>query len=130
MRYLVDTDWGINYLHGLPQYVERLNTLLFEGVGLSLISLAELYEGMLDSSTLESDEQILQNFLASVEPLGLDDETTRIFARERRRLRVAGTPISDFDLLIGAAALPHDLTILTNNRRHFQRIQGLNIHSA
>ena len=130
MRYLVDTDWVINYLHGLPQYVERLNALLFEGVGLSLLSLAELYEGLLDSSTLESDERILQDFLASVEQLGLDNETTRIFARERRRLRAAGTPIGDFDLLIGATALRHKLAILTNNRRHFQRIQGLNILSV
>lgn len=130
MRYLVDTDWVISYLHGIPRYVERLNALLFEGVGLSLISLAELYEGLLDSSSQERDGQILQNFLASVEPLTLDDETCRIFSRERRRLRAAGTPIGDFDLLIGATAIRHDLTLLTNNRRHFGRIQGLNVLSA
>ena len=130
MRYLVDTDWGISYLHGLPQYAERLNVLLFDGVGISLISLAELYEGLLTSSTPEKDELILQDFLASVEPLTLDDETCRIFARERRRLRAAGTLIGDFDLLIGATALRHDLTLLTNNRRHFERIYGLTILSV
>ena len=130
MRYTVDTDWVISYLHGHTQYTERLNVLLFDGVGISLISLAELYEGLLTSSTPEKDEPILQDFLASVEPLTLDDETCRIFARERRHLRAAGTLIGDFDLLIGATALRHDLTLLTNNRRHFERIQGLNILSV
>ena len=96
----------------------------------SLISLAELYEGLLTSSTPEKDEPILQDFLASVEPLTLDDEICRIFALERRRLRAAGTLIGDFDLLIGATALRHDLTLLTNNRRHFERIQGLSILSV
>lgn len=130
MRHLVDTDWVISYLHGLPQYVERLNALLFEGVGLSFISLAEFYDGLLNSSSQRRDERVLQNFLASVNPLTLDDETCRIFARERRRLRVAGAPIVDFDLLIGATVLRHELTLLTNNRRHFERIQGINILSA
>ena len=68
----------------------------------------------------------MQGFLALVDIVGLDDETARIFARERARLR-AGNPIENFDLLIGATALRHDLTLLTNNRRHSERIQGLAI---
>jgi len=37
--------------------------------------------------------------------------------------------IGDMDLLIGATALQHNLTVLTNNRRHFERIEGLRIES-
>jgi predicted nucleic acid-binding protein len=33
--------------------------------------------------------------------------------------------IDDFDLLIGATALHHHLTLLTNHRRHFELIEGL-----
>ena len=36
---------------------------------------------------------------------------------------------SDFDLLIGVTARQHGLTLLTNNRRHFENIQGLRIES-
>ena len=32
--------------------------------------------------------------------------------------------------MIGATALRHSLTLLTNNRRHFQRINGLTIISV
>ena len=36
---------------------------------------------------------------------------------------------SDFDLVIGVTACQHDLTLLANNRRHFENIQGLQIES-
>jgi predicted nucleic acid-binding protein len=32
--------------------------------------------------------------------------------------------VRDFDLLIGATALRHDLTLLSNNRRHFELVDG------
>ena len=37
--------------------------------------------------------------------------------------------IGDLDLLIGATALRYDLTLLTNNRRHFERISSLGVES-
>jgi tRNA(fMet)-specific endonuclease VapC len=61
--------------------------------------------------------------------LGIDEEVCKIFGRERGRLRAAGMLVGDFDLLIGATALRHNLTLLTNNRRHFERIAGLRIES-
>jgi tRNA(fMet)-specific endonuclease VapC len=33
------------------------------------------------------------------------------------------------DLLIAATALQYDVTLLSNNRRHFDRIDGLRIES-
>jgi tRNA(fMet)-specific endonuclease VapC len=33
------------------------------------------------------------------------------------------------DLMIAATALQYDLTLLTNNRRHFDRVDGLQIES-
>jgi len=61
--------------------------------------------------------------------VGIDEETAKIFGRERGRLRAAGMIIGDLDLLIGATALQHHLTLLTNNRRHFERIDGLRMES-
>ena len=127
MLYLVDTDWVIDYMHGVSLLVSRLNRLLPEGVGLSVISLAELYDGVLGSPNPQSDERALRRFLASVEVLPLDESTCRVFAEERRRLRGAGALISDLDLLIGATAIRHNVTLLTNNRRHFERMANLSI---
>ena len=101
-----------------------------EGVGISIVSLAELQEGIARSVTPEVDETILRGFLNTVTVVDLDEDTCRIFGRERSRLRAEGNLIGDFDLLIGATAVRHGLTLLTNNRRHFERLADLAIESV
>lgn len=130
IRYIVDTDWVIDYLHAVPGVVGRFNNLLPQGVGLSIISLAELFDGVFGSATHQEDERILRDFLDFVEIIPLDEAACLLFARERVRLRAAGAPIGDMDLLIGATAIRHNLTLLTNNRRHFGRLRGLDIISV
>ena len=101
MRYLLDTDWVIHYLNGHPEIVPRVQELSAEGIGLSLISLAELYEGVLYSRNPQRSEEGLQAFLRGVELVGIDDAITKVFGRERGRLRAQGKTVGDFDLLIG-----------------------------
>ena len=105
--------------------------MLPAGIGLSIISVAELYDGILGSPDPPGGEQSLHDFLAmGVDIVDVDWEICRIFARERGRLRAAGMLIPDFDLMIGATALRHNLTLLSNNRRHFEWLSGLHIISA
>lgn len=129
MRYLIDTDWAIHYLNDHQGVVQRLRGFQDDGLGLSIISLAELYEGVYYSRDPEGDERDLQDFLRGVTVLGINEEAAKIFGRERGRLRATGMIIGDADLLIAATALQYDLTLLTNNRRHFERIDGLRIES-
>jgi tRNA(fMet)-specific endonuclease VapC len=130
MRFLVDTDWVIEYLLGNPAIVSRLGELQAHGLALSIISLAELYEGVFYSRDPEGDGQDLADFLRGVTVLGLDADIAQRFGRERGRLRKAGMLIGDFDLLIGTTAVQHNLTLLTNNRSHFERIDGLQLESV
>ncbi len=130
MQYLVDSDWVIDYLHAVEPVRTRLGELLPAGVGMSMIALAEVYEGVYWSREREDDEPELDAFLGEVQLVSIDEEVSRIFARERGRLRAAGTLIGDLDLLIGATALRHDLKLLTNNRSHFERVEGLTIESV
>lgn len=130
LRYLLDTDWVIHYLHGRHDIVERVHALSEQGLALSTISLAELYEGVYFSSNPPGNESALQDFLRGVTVLGIDEDTCRIFGQQRGRLRSMGKAVGDFDLLIGATGLRYGLTVLTNNRRHFELIEGLTIESA
>jgi tRNA(fMet)-specific endonuclease VapC len=59
----------------------------------------------------------------------LSEEIVRMFAEVRSGLRRTGRLIGDFDILIGATAVIHDLTLLTRNVRHFERIPHLRILS-
>ena len=130
IKYLIDTDWVIDCLRGVPKTSDRFSALLPEGIGLSIVSVAELLDGVVGSVRRQDDERLLWMFLDDLEIITLDEETCLIFAEERVRLRAAGTRIGDMDLLIGATAIRHGLTLLTNNRRHFGRIQGLDIISV
>ena len=129
MRYLLDTDWVIHYLNGRDDIARRLDALQREGLGVSVISLAELYEGIYYSTDPEGNEQDLNDFLRGVNIIGIDEEACKLFGRERGRLRKAGQLIGDFDLLIAATGLHYGLTVLTNNRQHFERIEGLQLES-
>ena len=130
IRYLVDTDWVIHALNEILSFTHRLEELFDEGIGISIISMAELYQGVLYSYDPQASESRLSGFLTGYDVVQLDDDICRTFGRERGRLRAAGTPISDLDLLIGCTALRHGLTLLSNNRRHFGRLQGLDIVSV
>lgn len=129
LRYLIDTDWAIHYLNGHPGIVTKLDALKIDGLALSVISLAELYEGVYYSRNPQRNEATLNNFLQGVEIIGVDEETSKRFGKERGRLRAAKKTTGDFDLLIGVTALQHNLTLLTNNRRHFEMIDGLSLES-
>lgn len=50
-----------------------------------------------------------------------------IYAREKARMRKAGQLIDDFDILIGATAVANNMTMVTNNTNHFDRIKGISI---
>jgi tRNA(fMet)-specific endonuclease VapC len=125
VRYLIDTEWVIHYLNGRPDIVARILDLGRHGIAMSMISLAELYEGVFYSREPRRSEEALQDFLRGIELLGIDDEIIRVFGLERGRLRAEGKTIGDFDLLIGATGLQRGLTVLTNNRRHFELIAKL-----
>ena len=79
---------------------------------------------------LDADAEALRLFLEAVDVVPLDDAACRVFGDERARLREEGNRIGDMDILIGATAISNNLALLTNSRRHFERMQGLNIDSA
>ena len=131
MKYLIDTDWVIDHLRDMEAITSKLEDLAPEGLALSIISLAELYEGVYYSRDPIQSEEVLRAFLdPDLTILGIDEEISQIFGRERGRLRQEGRNIGDFDLLIAATCRRHGLTLLTNNRRHFELVRDLDIFSG
>jgi len=97
---------------------------------MSVISLAELYEGVFCSKNQAKDEKVLKEFLnKSITVIDINEAISKIFAKERCRLRKSGQLIDNFDLLIASTALYYKLTVLTNNRKHFERVTDLKIIS-
>jgi tRNA(fMet)-specific endonuclease VapC len=129
LKYLVDTDWVIRHLNRKEQFTEKLKEFRPMGVGISIVSVAELYEGVYYSRDPVNSLSGLKRFLSWISVLGLDEEACKIFGQERGRLRQQGMMIADLDLLIASTCVRHDLTLLSNNRSHFERVNGLTIFS-
>ena len=128
--YMVDTDWAIHWLHSNERIQHRVEELRGKGLALSAVSLAELWEGVHYSRNPRESEHQRHDLLSRVSIVGIDAETCKLFGKERGRLRAEGRRIGDFDPLIGVTARQHELTLLTNNRRHFEDIEGLRIESV
>ena len=125
MKYLIDTDWAIDHLNGVEKITQKLEELSLQGLALSIISLAELYEGVYSSNKIAENEKALKKFLEGISILTIDDETCKIFAKEGGKLRRKKDLIGDFDLLIASTCFRHNLTLLTNNIKHFEKIKRL-----
>ncbi len=61
--------------------------------------------------------------------LPFDEPAARACAGIRVDLQAAGERLEDPDLRIAAICLAHDLTLVTGNVRHFERVPGLRVEN-
>lgn len=126
---MIDTDWIIDHLNGIESVIKKLEKFTPFGICTSIVSVAELYEGVYGSKDYDESLDILETFLEGINVLSIDQEVCKIFGRERNKLRKQGNIIGDFDLLIASICLRYDLIFLTNNKKHFEKIDSLKIMS-
>jgi len=128
IRYCLDTDTCISYMHGETNPRKRLDAVGFKQCGISVITLAELKFGAENSSRPSLRWKELEVFCRPLAIFSLND-VLDVYAREKTRLRRLGQPIADFDLLIGATAIHYGLVLVTSNTKHFERMQGLSMEN-
>lgn len=126
-KYFIDTSVVINYLKGDQKWIRVLNGLKNE-LYINHIVVAELSEGIYRVGNPRKMENAIDDFISGMnEILPLDVITAKRFGGIRANLRKQGKEVEDFDILIGATCLSYDLTLITANRKHFERIDDLNI---
>ena len=97
-----------------------------ENCFISEITLAELKYGALFSKKTKKHIEEIEKLLEFIRVIPITSSID-LYAQEKARLRRAGMLIDDFDLMIGCTAISNDLTLVTNNTRHFNRLQGLKL---
>ncbi len=126
--YLLDTDWIIQALANRQPAASTLERLTRSRVYVSYVTVGEVYERAFAYANPQAHLTSFRHFLSSYRLLGLNDPIMERFAETRAFLRTRGQLVADFDLLVGATALHHDLTVLTFNLRHFARIPELTLY--
>lgn len=130
MTYILDTDVVADWLRGKPETVAQLSPLSHVGLGISLVTYGEIYKGIYFGRDPQKSETVFIQFLRAVDVLPLGREIMKRFARIRGDLRRQGRLIGDPDILSTATALHHDLTLMSGNRSHVERIPNLKLHSS
>jgi predicted nucleic acid-binding protein len=124
MKYLLDTNILVNLLRG--QSTPDLKYFK-SGCAISIITFAELLYGALKSQKPSVNSQLIHSLIDDLNLMLLDLDTTVItqYAPLRVTLEQKGFRLEDFDLLIAATALSHNLTLVTANTKHFLHIPKL-----
>ena len=125
--YLLDTDTVIYILKGHPTVEQNLQSHPHDPVKLCVITLMELYYGAYKSQKVTSNVAKIRTLENSMEILPVGQEVVEIFGMEKAKLEHRGTPLEDFDLVLGCCALAHNLTLVTNNLKHFKKIESLRV---
>ncbi len=125
-QYLIDTNICIFYTKGFYRLHDKFKEVGVENCFISEITLAELKFGVANSQHPKKNKQALNNFLTGIQIIPIS-QALDLYAEEKARLRKQGTPVDDFDLLIGTTAATYNLTLVTNNYKHFQRLNNISL---
>jgi tRNA(fMet)-specific endonuclease VapC len=126
MRYMLDTNICSYILKNHPAAVKQK----FEEVGagnicISTIVLAELYFGAARHPEGVVIRREIDDFASRLVVIPWDEIAADHYGAIRSSLEKAGTPVGAMDMLIAAHARSCGATLVTNNRREFDRIKGL-----
>ena len=133
VRYLLDTNAVSELMKDPPSaaMLSRMRITAPDDRVTSSVTAGELLfgahrAGVRSDELLERARRIVSENLP-VLPFG--EEAAEEYGRLRAYLEAQGTPIGHPDTQIAAIALANDLTVVTGNVRHFQRVPGLAVEN-
>ena len=93
--------------------------------GKESVTLAELSYGVEKSAARTRNRDALAAFTARLDVVDFDSAAATAYGVVRARLEQAGGVIGPYDMMIAGHALSRQSTVVTNNRREFDRVAGL-----
>lgn len=128
MKVLLDTDLLSYLMRGHPEVTEHARAYLaqYGQLSFSLMTRYEILRGLYAKSATSQ----IQRFVALCrrsDVLAITEAVVDRAAELYGQLRQRGIQVGDADLLIAATALIHDLSLGTNNERHYNVIDGLTL---
>ena len=125
MAYLIDTDIIIFALRGDKTVLAKFEENKTIPISISMITYAELVFGAKRSQN-EQKNMIRVNHIREIYPIEeLNVGVMEVFADIKAKMYAKAIRIEDMDLFIAATAMYNDLTLVTNNTKHFENIPGL-----
>ncbi len=127
---IVDTDILSFYFKGDDRVVARFSEYLkeFDQVNISIITYYEIIAG-LKFKKAKRQLQDFEDFINDNNIINISEESAKISGDIYADLRQKGITIGPSDILIAGIAIENGLTLITNNEKHYEPIQGLTIEN-
>jgi tRNA(fMet)-specific endonuclease VapC len=121
---MLDTDITSYLIKGRDAALEaRIKRVVPSSICLSATTKAELMYGL---KKLPGNHRLhldVRYFLKAVSVLCWDGKAADYYAEIRHLLKAAGQTIGDLDMMIAAHAMAAEAVLVTNNTRHYERIE-------
>lgn len=129
MAYLIDTDTIIFALRNDKDVLAKFEENKNIPISISMITYAELVFGAKRSQN-EQKNMIKVNHIRNIYPVEeLSEGVMEVFADVKAKMLGRGIRIEDMDLLIAATAIYNDMTLVTNNTKHFENVPDLKLEN-
>ena len=125
LRYLLDTNICIYVIKARPTSMLESFNRHAGHIAISAITLSELLHGVEKSAAPERNLAAVENFCSRLDVLPYGPKASLHYGQIRAALERRGTPIGVNDLHIAAHARSEGLTLVSNNLREFERVEGL-----
>jgi len=112
-----------------PEVLKRFEAYDLGDLAVSSVTVAELYFGAYNSTHVEKNLQIVEHFLVPFEILDFNAKAAIEYGRIKAYLRQKGQMIGELDMQIAAVARVYHTTLITNNLKEFERIDGLSLEN-
>jgi tRNA(fMet)-specific endonuclease VapC len=128
--FMLDTDICSYVMkRSSPRLLERLSAVAVPDVCMSVVTKVELLYGVRVSPDPARNAAALRGLLTYVEVLDFPEEAAEDYAEIRAELKSRGEPIEANDLFIAAHARRLGLTLITDNKGEFTRVNGLAVEN-
>lgn len=129
MQYLLDTSICVFFLRGKLNLDEIIKEKGKSNCFISEVTVLELRYGAENSENPAKSHKAVDLFVNGITIIPIFGSIKR-YAKEKVRLRKVGKPIHDeFDLLIGVTAIENKLTLVTDNVKDFELLEGIKIEN-
>ncbi|RKX73898.1 MAG: VapC toxin family PIN domain ribonuclease [Spirochaetes bacterium] len=129
MAYLIDTDIIIYSLKNDENVKQKFRENQNIPKSISVIIYGELVYGAKKSKHIEKNLAVVYRIAELFPVLDIDRSIMDVFGEIKSNLERKGNIIQDMDILIAATALSHNLILVTNNVKHFEKIKDLKIEN-
>ncbi len=129
MNYLLDTDICVYWLKKDVRVEQNATSVGLENMAISFITLSELYYGAHKSQRVEENLAAISLLTKKVSVVESNDQICARFGKLKGFLEKQGMIMDDADLFIAACALVTSATLVTNNTRHFNRVEELRLEN-